>query len=201
MKRVLHNNVLKFEGTDNECFSYILGHQSQSVDYAMKYEGWKIVDGASQAKEEDDLFKSHYYLLGTRKEDGVKVWLEDFSWDCDWYWGGGYLEVFKANRRDIDEHFHLDGLWSESNKNAFDAIKDYFETLTLTDDELWSFVDLMKSFYTFRSVAEIYHTGHSHYTSSGVPDLKNATEYEVINQEVIGKKIIPAVRDLLEEAQ
>lgn len=40
--RVTHNGVEKCVGTHNECFAYILRHQSASVDHALKHEGWKI---------------------------------------------------------------------------------------------------------------------------------------------------------------
>lgn len=32
----------RFQGTHDECFIYILKHQGQSVDYALKHGGWKI---------------------------------------------------------------------------------------------------------------------------------------------------------------
>ena len=32
-------------------------------------------------------FGHKYYLLGADKE-GIKYYLEEASWDCDWYWGG-----------------------------------------------------------------------------------------------------------------
>lgn len=32
----------RFTGTNDECFNYILQHQGQSVDYALKQGGWKI---------------------------------------------------------------------------------------------------------------------------------------------------------------
>ena len=35
-------NVELFKGSHNECFTFILQHQGQSVDYAMKYEGYAI---------------------------------------------------------------------------------------------------------------------------------------------------------------
>jgi hypothetical protein len=33
---------IKFTGTNDECFNYILQHQGQSVDYALKHGGWRI---------------------------------------------------------------------------------------------------------------------------------------------------------------
>lgn len=40
---VKHNDEVMFSGTHNQCFAYIMNHQSQSVDWAIKYEGWEIV--------------------------------------------------------------------------------------------------------------------------------------------------------------
>ena len=52
--------------------------------------------------------------------DGRGIALRRPSWDCDWYWGFGYL----GNR---DCHFHLNGLESMDSecyrKNLFDQLK------------------------------------------------------------------------------
>jgi hypothetical protein len=40
--KVTKDGKERFAGTSNECFVYILKNQSQSVDWACKYEGWKI---------------------------------------------------------------------------------------------------------------------------------------------------------------
>lgn len=39
---VLHDGVWKYSGTHNECFAFIMRSQGQSVDHAIKYEGWQI---------------------------------------------------------------------------------------------------------------------------------------------------------------
>jgi hypothetical protein len=39
---VTHDAKAMFTGTHNECFAYILNHQGQSVDYALKHGGWRI---------------------------------------------------------------------------------------------------------------------------------------------------------------
>lgn len=153
-------------------------------------------------KQEINKFGKHY-LLGIRKEDNQKIWLADFEWACDWYWGGGYLHAFTNNNnptasRDISEHFHWDSSVKDSNKNAFDWFMSYFSESVLTENKVWQLCDLMKSFYTFREVAEIYHTGNSHYTSNTGIDLSDKVQEDRINQEIIAKKIIPAIRNLLE---
>lgn len=40
--RVTRDDKSKFVGTHNQCFEYILKHQSQSVEWAIKHEGWAI---------------------------------------------------------------------------------------------------------------------------------------------------------------
>ena len=31
------------------------------------------------------------WYLGKLKNENERVYLYDFTWDCDWYWGGGYI--------------------------------------------------------------------------------------------------------------
>ena len=40
-----------------------------------------------------------FYLLGKRKEDNKNVWLQNANFDCSWYWGVGYIEIFN-NKND-----------------------------------------------------------------------------------------------------
>lgn len=40
--RVTRDGKQQFAGTHNQCFAYILNHQSQSVEWAMRHEGWDI---------------------------------------------------------------------------------------------------------------------------------------------------------------
>lgn len=37
-------------------------------------------------KEKRKAFGKNIYLLGEDTE-GTKYWLEEASWDCNWYWG------------------------------------------------------------------------------------------------------------------
>lgn len=41
---VSRDGEMIFAGSNDECFTYILKHQSQSVDHAMKHEGWAITE-------------------------------------------------------------------------------------------------------------------------------------------------------------
>lgn len=137
------------------------------------------------------------FLLGVRN-DGYKVYLEDFSWDCDWYWGGGYLEVFPKTRtpdnaKDICEHYRFDSFFEEF---GLDKFQKEFKACVLEEKELWDLFDLMKSFYTLGEAAEVFKGGNSNYS-----DKTFKFKYPVLNQlinEIIEEKIIPEVRRLLD---
>ena len=116
------------------------------------------------------------FLLGRAKEDGKLQWLEESSWDCDWYWGLGYVASFTndndpARARDINGWSHFDGLFLSKGAYAYDAFKDYFEETTLTDKEVWTLLELMKTCYTLRGMADLTHIGGGHVTTNPCHDL------------------------------
>lgn len=129
--------------------------------------------------------------LGNSKEHGNNISLSDFSWDCGWYWSGGYL----GNR---SCHFHLDSYFSK-NVCAFDAIKaDFGDSLLISDEHLWRFVDLFVQFYAHTKSAEAFQYG-GHMTSRGRKEEEiNKTLAKAINDH-IRDVIIPAVHEICEE--
>ena len=42
------------------------------------------------------------YTKSTQYGNREAVYLRDFTWDCDWYWGGGYIG-------NSEFHAHFDG--------------------------------------------------------------------------------------------
>lgn len=144
-------------------------------------------------KRKDFTFNKDIYLLG-QDADGTNYWLEAASWDCDWYWGFGYIETYTNNNnpsraRDIESHSHFDSLGAKENKNLYDAFKEKFIVTPLSDKELWTLCELMKSFYTAKKYAEMLHTGGAHYTTNPCRDIiQNDKEYNRIN-----KIVIPAI--------
>lgn len=135
-------------------------------------------------------FGKDCYLLGT-DEDGIKYFLESGSWDCDWYWGFGYVETYTNNRvphlsKDIASHQHFDGLFLNQRKNGYDAFKEFFAETPLTNDEIWKLLELMRSYYTARAYSDMIHRGGTNYTGNPVvARIKNDIEYKRINEEVI----------------
>ena len=117
--------------------------------------------------------------------DGIKkvsnrIYLSPPSFDCNWYWGFGYLGNNTC-------HYHIDTL---ENTNLYDAITNHFgDSLRVNEDDKWVFAELMQSFYKLRDYAELLHIGGSHLTSNPLKDeIKNQKEWERIN-----KKLLPKV--------
>ena len=156
-------------------------------------------------------FRKKVYLLGKDK-DNYLVWLEEPMWDCGWYWGFGYIERYTnrngnpVNARDISSHTHwtseIVGPIGENKYIHHMNENPLFETTTLKDNESWKLSDLMKSFYTLRQTAELFHSGNSHLTSTSPLSLKNPNLEDHINKNLLPKvfkeidKILsPAHRD------
>lgn len=109
--------------------------------------------------------------LGVNAE-GETVYMQRPNWDCDWYWGFGYI-----GHKDL--HLHLDSL---GDKPIWDALRDYLPELVLSDSQVWTFCELVKTVYTLREVAGIYNRGGSHITSNPCKEvLLDQKQYELIN--------------------
>ena len=91
------------------------------------------------------------------KLDGEKVWLAPPSWDCEWYWGYGYIE---------NNHLHSHFAELDTNDNLFNAIQKRFDgTFSLQGSNLWVFCELMQTFYYLKEIVEVYSRGGNYYTS------------------------------------
>ena len=138
-------------------------------------------------------FGKDIYFLGQDK-DGTNYWLEEASWYCSWYWGGGYVETYTNNKnpelsRDIQSHQHFDSLFFKGNKNAHDLFIEFFPVHPFSDSKIWKICELMKAFYISRGYSDMLHCGGAHYTTNPATDvIKSNEEYNRIN-----KNIIPAI--------
>jgi len=118
-------------------------------------------------KRKAHAFGKDCYLLG-RDTNGEAIWLEAASWDCEWYWGFGYIEVYTrqldpTHSKDIDSHGHWDGLLGkQANGEYLHHLNEALTETTLTDKESWRLSDLMKSFYTLTKCAAVVGRGGSH---------------------------------------
>ena len=140
-------------------------------------------------KERKFAFGKNIYLLG-QDENGTKYWLEEASWDCDWYYGFGYIETYTNNNnpersKDITSHDHYD---TKILKNGLspDNFKKIFIETPLSDKEIWKLNELMKTFYTIKDYMELLHSGSSNITnnlSSAV--IKNEKEWLRLKDKVL----------------
>lgn len=131
--------------------------------------------------------EKHY--MGT--VSGERIYLSPPSWDCDWYWGFGYLGNNNC-------HYHLDGLNREL--NLYDAIKKHFgRSLVIKDDkDLWTFCELVLSAYTLKETAEVLGRGGSHMTTNPCADIIiNKDEVTRIN-EIVLPAIFNEINKILE---
>ena len=151
-------------------------------------------------------FGKDVFLLG-KGTDNKLIWLKEPKWDCGWYWGFGYLEVYTNNKfpektRDIQKHFHFSGIvgsqeYYDSEKrcwckgeyihNPYDSPQ-LIET-TFTKEEGWQLAELFKQFYLLKDMAEFCHKDRPgcHVTTSPV-DHGNMKEWcNHINQVMIPK--------------
>ena len=119
--------------------------------------------------------------------DGENVWLEKHKWDCDWYWGFGYI----GNKRC---HFHFDSLLNiKDSKGLVKYVaSDLFESTKITDKEWWIMRDLFVQAYALRKAAEVYQYGGHQSSYPGVTDvIKNKVAADQINADL--EKVLDTV--------
>lgn len=141
---------------------------------------------ASIPKCDDFAFGKDVYLLG-EDADGIKYWLEAPSWDCDWYWGFGYIETYTRNAtpsraRDMQSHEHATRFYPEwvHGENA------RLVKTTFTEKEAWELAELFKQFYLFQDLASLYHNGTAGVTTAKVTH-EDKEKWNEINKTVIPK--------------
>lgn len=125
--------------------------------------------------------------------DNENIYLSAPSWDCDWYWGFGYL----GNK---NCHYQIDGLtqietYNFDKKvreyefvNMYDGLKKHFgDSFIVTEDkDIWTLAELFCSFYTLNQYAEMCHTGGANMTTNPCKEiLKNTEEETRINNIVL----------------
>ena len=126
-------------------------------------------------------------LLGER--DGERYWLEQASFDCEWYWGLGYVESYRGcgqSSKSWRSHQHFDGLFLKPAKFV-EGYKDFFDDRTLMEDkEIWTLLELMSAAYKCREYSDMLHLGGAHITTNPCKDLLiNPDEYARLNNHVI----------------
>lgn len=161
------------------------------------------------------------YLKRDRAGESRPVYVRDFSWDCGWYWGGGYIGNSQF-------HAHFDGAflgrpdtrghclgsfydpWTKlpdyvpkdkasimrNGAAVWEDLGFFLDSPQYTPSEWWRIKDLFKQFYALRDAAEVFQHG-GHCTSQGRTDAEiNKAMADQINAH-IGNVIIPEIRKAL----
>jgi len=148
-------------------------------------------------KQKTKAFGKDVYLLGADKK-GILYWLKAPSWDCEWYWGFGYIDTYTYNAdpnrsKDIESHQFAKSFmkwWTDINSNSPVLVE-----TTFSETEGWEITELFKRFYMFQDLAEYYCFGHAGITSKAkIGNGKNLKEWDRIN-----KKVIPEIMDRIIE--
>lgn len=151
-------------------------------------------------KEKKFAFGKNIYLLGQDK-DGIKYWLEEASWDCDWYFGFGYIETYTNNNnpeksRDINTHEHYDSKILENGVSP-ENFRKIFKNTPLNNNEIWKLNELMTTFYTTKSYMNLLCRGSSNITNNSSSDIiKNEKEWLRLKNEVM-PNIFKNIYDIL----
>ena len=154
-------------------------------------------------KKTSKAFGKKVWLLG-QDANGINYWLEEPSWDCGWYYGFGFVETYTHNTRpdlarDINSHQHFDSLFLNGPKCSKDMFKEFFVETPLSDDEIWELVDYMKTFYTLKSVAELFKHGYSWQTSKAKIDQLQSDEQNDLVNKVWLPEVFKRIEKLFED--
>lgn len=153
----------------------------------------------------------------TKGQRPESIYLYDFSWDCNWYWGGGYL----GNR---DCHFHFDGAfldvpdrrghplgrfitpWDEKKLgdvvvsngcSVWEDIETFLDDVPeVVSKNWWRIKDLFKQFYAIQSAAEVFRHG-GHCTPKDRTDGEIRKDMELELNRHIRDVIIPCVYEAI----
>lgn len=123
------------------------------------------------------------------KYKGEDVYLARPSWDCDWYWGFGYVQNKYL-------HTHLDSMCMVNDRlvNLWDGLTHHIKGGKVhamhLRKKLWTFCEVVQTIYHLKKTAEVLGRGGSHYTTNPCADLiRNPDEVKRINEVLIPKLI------------
>ena len=109
-------------------------------------------------KKVQNKFNNTYYLLG-EDYNGLDCYLQRGTFDCDWYWSGGYIITLNKYWTDIESHQHYDTAIINGEKLSTPTgdWSKIFKNTTLRKDEIWQFHELMHEFYIAKNAMEMAH--------------------------------------------
>ncbi|MCJ7828736.1 MAG: hypothetical protein MUP81_03225 [Dehalococcoidia bacterium] len=141
-------------------------------------------------KKKTHVFGKDIYLLGT-DESGIRYWLESPSWDCNWYWGFGYIETYSNNRSpehsaDISSHQHAENFMSKW-FTEWNGSKPILVQQTFDKKEGWELSELFEQFYFLKESAENFGRGKCHCANTIIPLWQKTELAKEINEQIIPK--------------
>ncbi|WP_109092210.1 hypothetical protein [Aggregatibacter kilianii] len=136
-------------------------------------------------------------FLGNHPDFG-DMYLIRPEWECNWYWSFGYLRPVSDNVRDWF-HTHLDSVLNDTGKMWYDALNhvfgkslaiptvpDEFDMPLNSDWRLWLFLEMTKSIYFHKEMAEVLNRGGMHLSNNPHAGLlKDPERVHKINHEII----------------
>lgn len=125
-------------------------------------------------------------FIGTVKSDvnipyikGEKLYLTKHSWDCNWYWGFGYI----GNK---SLHTHFDNTFLNNHLTYSEIFykpihRDYY----FKDSDWYVIKDLFIQAYSLQKTAEVYRYGGHQTIRENITDIiKNQDKANIINKDL-----------------
>jgi len=122
------------------------------------------------------------FFLG--RSDDTNYYLEEATYNCQHYWGFGYIQGYYKGK--WQSHQHFKGLieWQKLPTLPF------MEETPLTVDERWDLVELMQRFYTLKKFTElVYNSNGAHVTGSGLNSSMRSAAYYHAAQTALRKTL------------
>ena len=149
-------------------------------------------------------------FFGTNKETNERIYLDNPSWDCDWYWGFGYLgnkncHYHLSSYQQKDLLFTLsDGchqlITEKRNMHIVDCLKADYDLNPKILKNIWVFCELVLTAYALKESAEVIGRGGSHTTTNPCKDIIiNKDEVARIN-EIALPAIFEQIANIFKEA-
>ena len=150
------------------------------------------------------------FLLGKGAND-EKFYLNEATWDCDWYWGFGYVKTFEKYHKDWSSHTHIkDNFigqqtiydWHNCKHYLTDYVYNIYDNkklveTTFSKEEGWKLSELFNQYYYFRSVSDMLHCGGTNTTKANTEQFAGGEDiYKTIN-EVYLPNIFKQIEDIL----
>jgi hypothetical protein len=159
-------------------------------------------------KQTSTAFSRRYYLLGVN-EEGYNVWLQEPTWECGWYWGCGYVDMFQSNKnpsvaKDLYNHRHADGyLFGKFGSFYVHSIHESPNLVktTFTEKQGWDLGELFAQMYLLKDMAAFCSRSHPgcNVTESNPVEHGDCTDMAKRINQVMLPAVFKAIEKILTE--